>query len=83
MVKEQNLLVKLKANKSNIKFADLVKILESAGFREQNIVGSHHTFGKLGYLLILIVKPHGNNKTCHPKDVNKVIRILETIEDSE
>jgi len=80
MVKKQNPLVKLKASKANIKFAELVKILQLLGYIEQNIVGSHFIFGKTGHLPILIVKPHGNKKTCHPKDVNKVIKLLEAAE---
>jgi predicted RNA binding protein YcfA (HicA-like mRNA interferase family) len=77
MVKKQSPLVRLKASKSTIKFAELVRILQSAGYTEQNIVGSHCVFGKTGQLPVLIVKPHGNKNTCLPKDVNRVIKILE------
>ena len=80
MVKKQNPLIKLRTSKSNIRFEELVKTLLSLGYREQNVIGSHHIFGKSGCLQLLIVKPLGNKKTCHPRDVNKVIKVLEAIE---
>ena len=79
MVKKNNQLVRLKKNKTNIAFSELSQILRNEGYVEQSIKGSHYIFGEKGNLPIMIVKPHGGKKSCHPMDVNKVIKILEVL----
>jgi predicted RNA binding protein YcfA (HicA-like mRNA interferase family) len=77
MAKKENPLTRLKKHKTNIGFSELVHILRDKGYVEQSIKGSHHIFGKKGNLPVMIVKPHGGKKSCHPMDVNKVIKMLE------
>ena len=79
MAKKENQLAKLKKNKTNIAFSELIRILRDEGYTEQSITGSHHIFGKKDTLPVMIVKPHGGKKSCHPMDVNKVIKILEAL----
>lgn len=69
----------LKGNKKSVKFEVLRKILLKVGYVEQSITGSHHIFSKPAHLPIMIVKPHGGKKHCHPMDVNKVIKMLEAM----
>jgi predicted RNA binding protein YcfA (HicA-like mRNA interferase family) len=77
MVKKQDDATQLKKNKSGTRFADLVQILKQHGWEHQSAAGSHHVYSKAHCLPIMIVKPHGTQKHCHPKDVNKVISALE------
>jgi predicted RNA binding protein YcfA (HicA-like mRNA interferase family) len=79
MVKKESPLVRLKKHKTNVGFSDLVHVLNQNGYVEQSVKGSHHIFGKQGHLPIMIVKPHGGKKSCHPMDVNKVIKMLEAL----
>ena len=78
MIKKQDDLALLKKNKTGVKFQDLVRILKQRDWAHQSTNGSHYIFCKAGFLPIMIVKPHGNHKFCHPMDVNKVIAVLES-----
>jgi len=82
MVKKQAPLVRLKKNKTSIRFDELVALLRECGYSVQSVTGSHHIFGKPDQLSIMLVKPHGGKKNCHPMDVNEVIRVLETRKDA-
>lgn len=76
MTKKQNCLLKLKKTKTAIRFEELVQLLHENGYTQKSVTGSHYIFGKAGRLPIMLVKPHGGNKHCHPMSVNKVIRML-------
>jgi predicted RNA binding protein YcfA (HicA-like mRNA interferase family) len=77
MAKKRDDLSRLKDSKKNIRFDYLVGILMQRGWELQKISGSHHLYSTADRLPIMIVKPHGNHKYCHPRDVNKVIAELE------
>ncbi len=77
MVKKHDDLAKLRNNKKGTRFNDLERILKQHGWQLQSITGSHHIYSKNDCLPIMIVKPHGNKKYCHPMDVNKVVNALE------
>jgi predicted RNA binding protein YcfA (HicA-like mRNA interferase family) len=79
MIKKENPIPRLKKRKTDIAFAELAHILADNGYTEQSIRGSHHIFGKRGELPIMIVKSHSGNKSCRPMDVNKVIKMLEAM----
>jgi len=83
MGKKSNYLFSLSKNKKGIRFTELVKVLKENGYTERNIAGSHHVYGKQGHLPIMIVKPHGGKNFCHPKDVNKVINLLKTVNNEQ
>ncbi len=81
MTEKQDPLTRLKKNKTSIRFQELVALLGRFGYSEKSRKGSHLIYGKPGCLPIMIVKPHGGKKFCHPMDVNKVIRLLEAERD--
>ncbi len=83
MAKKQDYLCMLKGNKKNIRFTVIERILKRHAWKLQSTNGSHHIYSKTGRIPILIVKPHGNNKFCHPMDVNKVILELEIEEEGK
>ena len=78
MVKKQDDLSKLKGNKKSVRFNELERILNQHGWILQSTSGSHHIYCRKGCLPIMIVRPHGKHKFCHPMDVNKVIAGLES-----
>ncbi len=78
MVKKQDDLTSLKKNKTGIRFEDLTRILKRNNWEHQSTSGSHHIYSKPGHLPVMVVKPHGKHKHCHPMDVNKVIAALES-----
>lgn len=78
MVKKPDDLSLLKKNKTGVRFEDLIRILKRHGWEHKSTTGSHYIYGKTGSLPIMIVKPHGKHKYCHPMDVNKVIAMLES-----
>lgn len=82
-MKKQDELSQLRKNKMRTRFSDLARILKLHGWQVQSITGSHHVYSKKGRLPILVVKPHGKQKYCHPMDVNKVITALEAEQGAE
>lgn len=86
MARKQSDLSQLKNNKMGTRFSDLERILKQNHWELQSITGSHHVYCKTGCMPIMLVKPHGNHKFCHPMDVNKVISVLDApagVEDEE
>lgn len=83
MAKKSDPLSRLKKNKKNTKFDDLVAVLHDNNYSQQSITGSHYIFGKRGSLPIMIVRPHGSRQYCHPRDVNKAIKMLEALSDEK
>lgn len=76
-MKKQDDITRLKIGKKSIRFNELEQILKRHGWDLQSVAGSHHIYTKAGRLPVMIVKPHGNHKYCHPMDVVKVIAELE------
>lgn len=77
MAKRSDDLTRLKRNKTGIRFNDLDRILRRLGWTCQSSTGSHYVYSKSRCLPIMIVKPHGTKKHCHPMDVSKVIAELQ------
>ncbi len=83
MAKKKDDLTRLKGNKVSVRFNGLERILKQHGWELQSTSGSHHVYAKADRLPVMIVKPHGKHKYCHPMDVNKVIAELEFEEESK
>jgi predicted RNA binding protein YcfA (HicA-like mRNA interferase family) len=83
MAKKQDDLTWLKKNKMGVRFNDLEHLLKQHGWHHQSTTGSHHVYAKAGCLPIMVVKPHGKQKYCHPMDVNKVIAALDAQEEAK
>ena len=77
MAKKESDLNRLRNNKTGVRFTELIQILNHHGWSHQSTSGSHHVYCKTKCLPIMVVKPHGKQKYCHPMDVNKVISALE------
>jgi predicted RNA binding protein YcfA (HicA-like mRNA interferase family) len=73
---------KLAENPRGIRFADLVRVLQSLGYVEARSRGSHHVFRPAGLgPSILVVKPHSGRVFCAEVDVKRVLALLEEQED--
>lgn len=83
MAKKRPDITILQDSKTSIRFKNLERILKQHGWSVQSTRGSHHVYSKDGYLPIMMVRPHGKHKYCHPRDVNKVIEQLEIEEKTE
>jgi len=69
---------KLAENPRGVRFAELVRVLQSLGYAEVRSRGSHHVFRPLGSgPSILLVKPHGGRALCAEVDVKRVLALLE------
>ena len=76
MSRREKLLEKMRHTPGNIRFSEVDALLRSEGFVLFNKRGSHRTYHQDSGRVVTIVVPHGRRKTCHPKDVRKLLRIL-------
>jgi predicted RNA binding protein YcfA (HicA-like mRNA interferase family) len=67
---------KMQRSPGNIRFAEVDALLHYEGFILFAKRGSHRTYHHVDGRLITIVVPHGGKKTCHPKDIRKLLEIL-------
>jgi len=72
----EKLLAEIRRGNRSVRFSELKKALMSSGWELVNIRGSHHTFKKEGKTLVL-VKPHGNQKTFHPKTLKDIAKLFD------
>ena len=69
---------KLAENPRGIRFAELVRVLQSMGYVEVRSRGSHHVFRPTGPgPSLLLVKPHAGRAFCAEVDVKRVLALLE------
>lgn len=75
VAKKQKILEKILAGSKNIRFDDLVALLEALGFQLSRISGSHHIFEKEGLPQPLSIQPdkHGQAKLYQLKQLLKLI----------
>ncbi len=59
---------------SEVRFAEVRKMLENAGYRLARISGSHHCFAKPGETLIVIPVHAGKVKHHYVREVEKICR---------
>jgi predicted RNA binding protein YcfA (HicA-like mRNA interferase family) len=70
------LVEKMRNTPHNIRFAQTSALLRYEAFVLFNKRGSHRTYHHADGRLITVVVPHGKRKTCHPKDVSKLLKVL-------
>jgi predicted RNA binding protein YcfA (HicA-like mRNA interferase family) len=63
---------------SSIRFEEVEALLRAEGFVLFNQRGSHQTWHRKDGRLLTILRPHGGRKTCHPADIRKLTRVLES-----
>lgn len=76
MSRREKLVDKMRTNPGNIRFSEVVALLQHEGFVLFNSRGSHRTFHRADGRLLTIVRPHGGRKTCHPDDIRKILEAL-------
>jgi predicted RNA binding protein YcfA (HicA-like mRNA interferase family) len=70
------LLEKMGKTPANIRFAQVNALLRHEGFVVFNKRGSHRAYHHTDGRLITIVVPHGNRKTCHRDDIQRLLEVL-------
>ena len=76
MSRREKLLERMRSTPAATRFSQLQALLGYEGFRVINARGSHFTYQHGDGRLLVIVRPHGKRKTCHPRDVRKVLDAL-------
>ena len=66
----------MRATPGNIRFSEVNALLRYEGFVLFNQRGSHCTYHHADRRLLTIVKPHRGRKTCHPADIQKLLKAL-------
>jgi len=59
-----------------VRFTQLQALLKYEGFQIINKRGSHFTYHHEDGRLLVVVRPHGRHKTCHPRDIRRVLEVL-------
>jgi len=67
----------MRSTPESIRFGQLESLLRYEGFVLFNQRGSHCTYHREDGRVLTIVRPHGRHKTCQPKDIRKILEILE------
>jgi predicted RNA binding protein YcfA (HicA-like mRNA interferase family) len=60
-----------------VRFGHLQSLLKYEDFQITNKCGIHFTYHHDDGRLLVVVRPHGRHKTCHPKDIRKVLEELD------
>ena len=76
MVKKQKLLEKMINSPKNIRFEELVLLLEAFGFIHDRVRGSHHIFVRDDIIEILSIQSSKNGK-AKPYQIRQFIRLIE------
>ena len=76
MSRRDKLLERMRTAPGATRFVQLQALLAFEGFEVINTRGSHFTYQHSDERLLVIVRPHGKRKTCHPRDVRRVLEIL-------
>ena len=77
MARREKLLDKMRRSPHSIRFAEVQTVLGQEGFVLFNQRGSHCTYHRADGRLLTIVRPHGKPKTCHRRDIRKLLEALE------
>lgn len=74
-MKPEEILKKIRENKSNIHFADLQKLVEAFGFHLKRVKGSHHIYQNSEIPEFINLQPDGKN--AKPYQINQFLKIVE------
>lgn len=58
---------------SEVRFAEVRRLLERDGWRLLRIKGSHHSFGKPGFRNIVVPVHHDRVKPFYVKEIRKIL----------
>jgi predicted RNA binding protein YcfA (HicA-like mRNA interferase family) len=84
MTRREKLLQKARNSPNNLRFSDLVKLVESYGFTFERQTGSHHIFShpKLATTLNMQPRKDGKAKGYQVQEALAAITVLEEQEDA-
>jgi predicted RNA binding protein YcfA (HicA-like mRNA interferase family) len=74
--RRDKLLELMRTTPAAVRFTQLQALLKYEGFRIINKRGSHFTYHHEDGRLLVVVRPHGRRKTCHPRDIRRVLEVL-------
>lgn len=77
MVKKQKLYQKLVNNQKNIKFSQLITVVEAFGFVLDRIKGSHHTYKHLDIAEAFLQLQPGKNGDAKPYQIKQFLSLIE------
>jgi hypothetical protein len=75
MSRRDKLLERMRSAPGATRFSQLQALLGS-GIHGHQHPGKPFTYQHSDGRLLVIVRPHGKRKTCHPRDVRKVLEVL-------
>ena len=70
------LVARIRRSPSSVRFREVETLLQRMDFVLFNSRGSHRTYHHTDGRVLTIVKPHGRRKTCHPRDIRKLLGVL-------
>jgi len=76
MSRRVKLVERMRSTPEATRFSQVQALLEYEGFTVINTRGSHFTYQHSDGRLLVVVRPHGKRKTCHPRDVRKILEAL-------
>jgi predicted RNA binding protein YcfA (HicA-like mRNA interferase family) len=76
MSQRDKLIEKMQKSPGSVRFSEVEAILRHFGFIEFNAKGSHRSYHSPDGRLLTIVKPHGGRRTCHAKDIKRLLEFL-------
>lgn len=77
MVKKQKLYQRLLNNQKNIKFNQLVALIEAFGFELDRIKGSHHTYKHASISGIFLLLQPDKNGEAKPYQIKQFLSLIE------
>ncbi|MBX9787471.1 MAG: type II toxin-antitoxin system HicA family toxin [Pirellulales bacterium] len=76
MSRRDKLIEQMRNSPGEIRFGSVAALLSHEGFVVFNKRGSHRTYHHKDGRVLTIVVPHGSRKTCHPSDIQKLLKVL-------
>ncbi len=76
MSRREKLLDKMKRTPGKIRPGEVEALLRIEGFEIVNRRGSHDTYQRIDGRIVVFVRPHGGQTTCHPRDIRRIPEAL-------
>ena len=77
MSRREKLLDRMRKTPDQIRVTMVEALLRFEGFILVNRRGSHDTYRRADGRILVVVRPHGGKKTCHPRDIRRILEALD------
>ena len=77
MSRREKLLDKMRRTPDKIRPSEVEALLRFEGFEVVNRRGSHDTYRRPDGRILVVVRPHGGQATCHPRDIRRILEALD------